>query len=383
MNYSEVIAKLFACKPTNKKRGLETVQALLALVGSPERAINCVHVAGTNGKGSTVTKIAKALSLDGQKVGVYTSPHITSFCERIVIGNEMINEAKVLEILSLLFERAESANLAPTFFEYATALAFYYFAEEKVDVAVLETGIGGRLDATNVCQPILSVITSISLDHTEQLGSTVEAIAYEKAGIIKHGIPCVIGPRVPQEVIFAEARKRAAPVIVAKGMYTNYEEENQLVARWALEALGVSAKAIGQGLQALPPCRFQYVSDRVILDVAHNPDGLMRLFERIDEPVTILSGFSKDKDIDRCLEILAEKSDALFFVEAETERAVSAESLVRRAKKGKAFIDIQEGIQHAFNHATCLGQILVVCGTFYIMSPVGQFLRQQVANGSR
>lgn len=383
MNYSEAIAKLFACKPKNKTRGLETMQALLALVDHPERNLKCVHVAGTNGKGSTVTKIAAALRLDGQKVGIYTSPHINSFCERVVVGNAQICQEKVLEILSLLFERAESATLAPTFFEYATALAFCYFAEEKVDIAVLETGIGGRLDATNVCQPILSVITSISLDHTEQLGTTVEAIAYEKAGIIKPKIPCIIGPRVPQEVVFAEARKRAAPVIVAKGPYTNFEEENQLVAKWALEALGVSAKAISQGLQELPPCRFQYVTSRVILDVAHNPDGLTRLFERIDEPVTILSGFSKDKDIDACLEILAKKSDALFFIEAETERAVSAESLVLRAKKGQAFSDRQEGIIQAFDHATGVGQILVVCGTFYIMSQVEQFLRFQGANGSR
>ncbi len=198
MTYEESIDYLYNSRPPFHvvgakayKPGLENVQTLMAHFGEPHQSFRCVHVAGTNGKGSTSHLIAAALQAAGLKVGLYTSPHLVDFRERIRINGKMIEKDEVSNFVEK--EKAYLDAVQPSFFETITALAFQYFAKEKVDIAVVETGLGGRLDATNIVAPLVSVITNIGLDHTEFLGSTLSAIAAEKAGIMKPGVPCVIG----------------------------------------------------------------------------------------------------------------------------------------------------------------------------------------------
>lgn len=212
MTYSETVAFLYGLQLHGVKLGLETIRALLTRVGEPHRRYPVIHIGGTNGKGSTAALTASVLQAADYRVGLYTSPHLIDFRERIRVGGAMIPEARVSAIVEAL--RAASApDLAPTFFEFTTALAFLYFAEEQVDVAVLEVGLGGRFDATNVVEPLATAITTIGLDHEAYLGSTFEAIAFEKAGIMKPAIPVVIG-RIggpARQVIEAEASARRAP----------------------------------------------------------------------------------------------------------------------------------------------------------------------------
>ena len=259
MTYPTLIQKLFSVNLfSGTKLGLQNMERLQQLLYYPDRSFQIVHVAGTNGKGSVSTKIASALEFGGARVGLFTSPHLSCFRERIRINGEMIPEETVAAILERLFQITEKQQISATFFELTTSLALLYFAQEKIDVAVLETGLGGRLDATNIVSPCLSVITSISLDHTDILGSTLEAIAIEKGGIIKKKIPVIIGPHVPYEVIQSIAKKMESCCIQVKTTSPLYEEENRQIARSALNQLSslfhLSEENIEKGLEAKQPC---------------------------------------------------------------------------------------------------------------------------------
>lgn len=384
MNYQETLKALFSAK--SQKGGLETMQAMSSHLGLLSHPFKVIHVAGTNGKGSCVTKIAAGLVHDGYKVGVYTSPHIATYRERIKIGSEMISEQEVVKHFAPLFSIASFHGISPTFFEYSTLLAFRYFAEQLVDYAVIETGIGGRLDATNICTPILCVITSISLDHMAILGHTEDEIAYEKAGIIKPQVPCIIGPSVPYESMSWQSWLNNASLKQVRGPFSDYEEENRAIAKEAMLQLGISCHSIESGLQVTPPCRFQTlfhhdlrqtfgpnVPKCVILDVAHNPAGIEQLFMRIQEPVYVLCGFSADKDVDSCLDVLKQKAERLYFVQAAGARAMPSQELAKRVAGGRAFESIKEGVAYAFLDAAKEAKTLVVCGSFYIMRQVRQF----------
>lgn len=310
MSYSGLLQKLLAI---NGRGEIENVRKIQRLLGFPDRQFASVHVAGTNGKGSVCIKMAGALQAAGFKTGLYTSPHLDCYRERIRINGEMIPEQEVEKGLTFLFSLLEGENTPATFFEITTLLAFRYFAQEKVDIAVIETGLGGRLDATNVIHPVLSVITSISLDHTEFLGNTIEAIAQEKGGIIKERVPVVIGPHVPLDSIHPIAREKISPCHQVRGYFKTFEEENCAIARAALESLPfqLSQQAIEEGLKKQQPCRFEVI-EGAILDVAHNPDGISHLFDAIahhypDRPLRLLFGLSKSKDIEGCLKIIQEK----------------------------------------------------------------------------
>jgi dihydrofolate synthase / folylpolyglutamate synthase len=405
MNYSSVLQKLYTInKFSGMKLGLENMRMLLSALHNPENNIAAIHVAGTNGKGSTSTKIAETLTYAGFRVGLYTSPHISCFRERIKINGEMITEEAVAAYLDSLFQIAKEKAINATFFEYVTALAFAYFRDQKVDFAVFEAGLGGRLDATNVCEPILSVITSISLDHTYILGSSIEEITREKAGIIKHKVPVVIGPKVPVEIVQLIAGSQDAPVIRVGESQVSFDEENRLIARTALESLSktipINQEAIIKGLEALPSCRFERVSKQllqnrfgekklpkeIILDVAHNPDGLERLFLRMrqeygDVAVHVVYGASKDKNIEECLKIILKEAKRVTFIQAESERAASVRDLLKAAEliaPNKEFaikeVTSDTSIAQACESAAKEGALLVLCGTFFIMSGARAFL---------
>ena len=349
---------------SSMKLGLERIETLDALLGFPSRQFAAAHIAGTNGKGSVSTKIAKALQESGKKVGLYTSPHLDTYRERICINGKPIPEFDADRLLKKI------TNISPfqlSYFELLTLLAFCFFFEEKVDFTVLETGMGGRLDATNIIRPVLSVITSIERDHMAYLGDTLQAIAREKAGIIKPGVPVLLGPHAKPLQVFEEASLLAqSPLFQVQGKFAHYEEENQKIAEAALSLLPFSLdqRSIKIGLAATPPCRFEMISEldpKIILDVAHNPDGLRRTFERLfyhypNSKVRVIAGFSADKDVEEALSVIRHHAAGLHLVYTDHPRLL---------KKGDP--DLENAFQKACTLAKNKGEILLICGTFFIM----------------
>lgn len=381
MLYPKLIDKLFQVNLFGgMKLGLENCRRFQEILQKPTQDLSCIHVAGTNGKGSVTTMIAKALEASGLRVGLYTSPHISCFRERIRINGEMISESAIEELLPFLFTTAEQNAISATFFELTTFLAFLHFSREQVDIVVLETGLGGRLDATNIVTPILSIITSISLDHTQILGSTVEEIASEKGGIIKYEVPVVIGPRVPLAPIKRIADEMSSPLTTVTGTFDSFMEENQAIAREALRKLNICESSIAEGLKARQPCRMEILNDRVILDVGHNPDGLNHLFQAIqhrfgNRRIRLLFGLSKTKDIQACLQILCQNGHAFHLVEAANGRGISLailhEEIQRFIPHGTSVSchqDIEAGVKESLRQAEENNELLVICGTFFIMS---------------
>ena len=292
-------------------RGVQTFDLMRrhdAKLGYPHRQFKSIHIAGTNGKGSVATKIAAVLQALGYKVGLYTSPHIASYRERIRINGEMIPIPAADQIIAEVFDPALS------FFDVLTAAAFLYFAREKVDYAVIEAGLGGRLDATNVIDPILAIITSIGFEHTAILGDTLQQIAREKGGIAKPNVPLLVGPTAAP--FFPHA------IQVAPEPF--YELENRSLAKRALAELGIYAE---EGLEVRPPCRFQHV-DNLILDVAHNPPAFSRLIEALHyhypgKRFPFFLAFSKDKDWKQCVEIIKPHAAEITFLKTDNPRLIA------------------------------------------------------------
>ena len=360
------------------KPGLENTLRLMAHVGNPHEHLRAIHVAGTNGKGSTSHLIAAALQASGLRVGLFTSPHLVSLTERIRINGVPIPEAKVADFIEQ--NRAFLDELQPSFFETMTAMAFDYFMHEKVDIAVVEVGLGGRLDSTNVLTPILSVITNIGFDHTEYLGETLAQIAREKAGIIKTGVPCVIGESHPQtmnvflnkarecgilgdglettncRIWFADQcgylrsrRLHEAPDCELKG---NYQEQNLQTAFVALKALQYSGfkipkSAIKEGFANV--CRLTGLRGRwetlknkplTICDTGHNSHGLQYVARQLRELNTsniwIIFGMVNDKDTNVVMHLLPtnqqifnNKKYHYLFTTPNTQRARTAQEMLQ------------------------------------------------------
>ncbi len=350
--YRQTVDFLFGLQMFGIKLGLENIGLLCRFLDDPHRAFPVIHIAGTNGKGSTAALIASILMSSGMRVGLYTSPHLVDFTERISVNGISIARERVVDFVKRT--RSEIERLRATFFETTTAMAFWHFAETDVDVAVVETGMGGRLDATNIVDPLLTVITGIAADHVEHLGSSLREIAFEKAGIMKTAVPLLLGPCPAEahEVIERVARERCAPLTaVASGMvndirYDNLQEmtfsysskglgkkmwRTGLVGRcqaWnaalAIEAArvleeagwsGITEDAIRHGLvhvrnQTRLRARLeQVVNLDVILDVAHNPDGLAHLFETFSSAfdthdTTLICGIQRTKALPDIVEVI-------------------------------------------------------------------------------
>lgn len=378
MTYSQTIDYLYSSRPVFHqvgaaayKPGPENILALMSHAGNPHRQFRSVHVAGTNGKGSTSHLIAAALQCAGLRVGLYTSPHLVDFRERMRINGVAIAEEEVVHWVGA--NKALLERLQPSFFETATALAFSWFAKEKVDIAIVETGLGGRLDATNIIVPELAVITNIGLDHTELLGTTLPAIAREKAGIMKQGVPCVIGETDAQTApVFLE--RAAACGILGDGLETtdcrlwfadqcgylrrcrqrevpecqlqgDYQEKNMQTAYVALRALGVSSRAIAEGFAHVCDLtglrgRWETLCERplTICDTGHNAHGLRyvaeqlrRLHDNKGRCLHIVFGMVRDKDVRASLALMpADAQDVrYYFTQAQTPRALPAEEMKR------------------------------------------------------
>lgn len=357
-SYLGLLDELYLLNSSKKmKLGLERAELLHRALGSPSKHYKILHVAGTNGKGSVCFKAAEGLMRAGFSVGLFTSPHISCYRERIRVNGEMIAEEEVVEGLSEIFEMGGE----PTFFEVTTLLALLHFRKKRVDWAVLETGLGGRLDATNIVMPELSVITTIGYDHCQLLGDTLEAITAEKAGIAKPGVPLLIGPKVPRHYIH-----KVDHLEVVEGPFSHYEEENRAIAKRALAMLSIP---LSDSHMRCPPCRFErvfYRGKEFILDVAHNPQGLQCLFSRLgqEEPFVIVA-MSRGKDIAGSLLEISKAAKKLHLVSTNHKRLATAEELLAAAPKGCTLW--HGSLKEAVEMALLAESTAVICGSFFIM----------------
>lgn len=392
--YAQTIDQLYACY-SSVFHGLKNAKALDQALAFPTKSYATIHIAGSNGKGSVATKIAKGLELSGYRVGLYISPHLFSFRERIAVDGQLISEEEVIEGMQEIFFWDEKWDLKSTFFEMTTFLAFDYFRKKQVDIAVIETGLGGRLDATNIISPVLTAITSISREHAQILGNGLEQIAFEKAGIIKEKIPVILGPKARFQSIYDRAKELNCPIFASKKISYFYDEENKAVAELALDHLppsfSLKPKAVEEALAVRPPCRFEKIGEG-IFDVAHNPDAIFHLLQALhtfypQSRFRFLVGFSKDKDYDQCLDLIIPVATHVHLVQAPASRAATTEELRFVLKNedpdfSTGHPSIKEGMEEAYAQALAQGEILVVCGSFYIMADAKEAIAAQLPKDS-
>ncbi len=399
--------------------GLEAIGDLLRAMGSPHLEVPAVLVAGTNGKGSTAALLAAMASAAGYHTGLYTSPHLESVEERLRVDGRCIPRRRLgVYLAEVLATNARSAAPPPTYFEALTAAAFEFFAAEKVDLAVIEVGLGGRLDATNVCDPVLAVVTEIGLDHQEQLGDTIAAIAAEKAGIVRSGSPLVTNASDPRarQVLEAKARELGAPFhdcgvevhveeridrgwggqrivcetpVTVHGLEINlpgaHQASNLALAVRAAEILAdlgwsrLGPEAIRRGAAACRwPGRLEAVElptgKRVLLEAAHNPHGaaaLAAFLDGLSEPVDLLFGMLADKDAEGVLPLLARRSRGIVLTLAPSPRARPPQELSRLVADHAPAAEVVEELSLALDRALAgSSQTLLVCGSIYLVGEI-------------
>ena len=412
MTYSETLEYLYNVAPAFEKvgagaykEGLSNTKALDEHFGHPHREYKTIHVAGTNGKGSTSHMLAAILQQCGYRVGLYTSPHLVDFNERIRVNGTPISHERVISFVEE--ERNFFEPLQPSFFELTTALAFKYFAEQKVDIAVIEVGLGGRLDCTNIITPEVSVITNISFDHTGFLGDTLEKIAGEKAGIIKQGVPVVIGEYVVEtkHVFLDTAKEKGASIILAqdkdygklpccqlKGYCQDHNVRTVLATCELLKEKGIikEQSCISYGIAHVTDLthlrgRWEKVSacPLVICDTGHNLAGWEILSRQIgetyaeikrkegdDATLRIVFGMVDDKDIDHVLQILP-RDAVYYFTQADTHRAIPSENLLSLALSrnlhGESYPDVKSAYAAAIGKANA-SDFVYVGGSSYVVA---------------
>jgi dihydrofolate synthase/folylpolyglutamate synthase len=418
MTYEETLEYLYTrmplfqhCGASAYKPGLNVSITLDNYFGNPHHAYRTIHVAGTNGKGSVCHSLAAVLQEAGYRVGLYTSPHLSDFRERIRVDGKMAAKDYVVDFTAR--HRSFFEPFHPSFFELTTAMALEYFRHEKVDFAVIETGLGGRLDSTNIIAPMLSVITNISLDHTEFLGETPAAIAFEKAGIIKEGTPVVIGEAGDEAVadVFRESAKaRKAPIFFAQQENLPYaceyeltgevQEKNLLTILCALREIGkqlpepLPPEAVEDGLKHVAALtglrgRWEKLQDAplTIADTGHNPAAWSYLGRRIAEegkPRSLYAviGFSGDKDVDAMLR-MTPREGRYYFTQARSQRAMSAVELAGKASaaglKGSSYPTVEKALLAALSDAGD-GGFVFVGGSNFIVAEAIELYDQMLNN---
>jgi len=415
MSIAPLLEELFAMTFFGIKPGLERIETLLRHVDDPHVMLPVIHVAGTNGKGSTCAMLAAILQRAGYKTGLYTSPHITRFNERIRIDGNEITDEDIARLARPLMDAAKP--IGGTFFEVTTAMALQYFAEQRVDVAIIETGLGGRLDATNVVSPLLTIITSIDIDHEEYLGSTLTDIAGEKAGIIKADVPCIITePRPELRSVFEQRAQRLhAPLTFVDDVLQvdvdSYHPDLTMTVsvidqnfRYYLttDLCGPhQARNLAGVIAALPVLRSIYfiTEDHVrlglqhvqaatghtgriqlrrhepplVLDVAHNPAGMKALVDTLaacglaERPWQVVFGAMADKDVDTMLTDLEPLTQTLYVCAPDYKRSTPPEELANRARRN-GFTDVRtfSTVADAIRAALQANTAMLVCGSFYV-----------------
>ncbi len=425
MNYQETLDYLYHKLPMFSrigaaafKKDLTNTLAICKAIGDPQHKLKTIHVAGTNGKGSTSHMLAAILQTAGYKTGLYTSPHLKDFRERIKVNGQMCEEAFVIDFAERIQPLIDKYE--PSFFEITVAMAFDYFVKEQVDIAVIEVGLGGRLDSTNIIQPEISVITNIGWDHMNMLGDSLEKIAFEKAGIIKSGIPVVIGETLPEtKPVFVKAAINSPIHFVSekkyvtewlmegpflqvevvdshtdahnkylldlpgiyqtKNLLTVLETAEQLVLKgWDIQPMHVH-KALKEvkkltGLHG----RWEQIHahPNIILDVGHNQDGMAQIKEQLAfstyHQLHIIIGMVKDKDIDPVLALLPTHAQ-YYFTQAQIPRALDAETLQLKGSliglKGKTYAHVNHALTEALAHAD-KNDLILVCGSVFLVGEV-------------
>ncbi|MGI8583635.1 MAG: bifunctional folylpolyglutamate synthase/dihydrofolate synthase [Chitinophagaceae bacterium] len=406
------------------KKDITNTVLLCKAAGNPQNKIKTIHVAGTNGKGSVSHMLAAIFQQSGYKTGLYTSPHLKNFRERIKVNGEMISEDFIVSFVEKIKSFSEQIN--PSFFELTVVMALQYFEEEKVDLAIIETGLGGRLDSTNVITPELSIITNIGYDHMNILGDTLEKIAFEKAGIIKPNVPVVIGESLPAtKSIFLEKSKQSnAPIVFAEDKFniTNsvlqnnelevevceinpdsyrdqkeiivldlngiYQQKNLLTVLAAVDELkrqgfNLEKENVKSALVSVKSTtglhgRWDVIQQHpmIALDVAHNEDGIKQLLDQVTlynyKTLHIIFGIVKDKDPDKILSLLPENA-TYYFTKAQIPRALPEDELAEKAKAynlfGEKYAEVNEALKAATAKAS-KKDLIIVCGSVFVVGEV-------------
>ncbi len=426
MNYQETVSYLYSVLPMFSRTGSDAIKKdltntrlLCERLGNPQQHFRAIHVAGTNGKGSVSHMLAAILQQNGYATGLYTSPHLYDFRERIKVNGRMVSEDFVISFTDRI--RPLIAEIQPSFFEITVAMAFEYFAQQQVEIAVIETGLGGRLDSTNIIIPEVSVITNIGMDHMNILGNSIEEITFEKAGIIKKNIPVVIGESHPEtERIFLEtATAKNAPLLFAdremyndgfrhtgqqleisivekKGRKTDYvldlagfyQAKNLVTvlatvqclqkAGWKLDDSQTKAALAAAGKLTGLHGRWEVVRQHplVVLDVGHNKDGIRQVAEQIKktsyECLHIIIGMVKDKDITAALALLPREA-VFYFTKAQIPRALPENELAELGRQnglqGQTFPDVNTALQEALQKAGS-NDFILVCGSVFLIAEI-------------
>jgi dihydrofolate synthase/folylpolyglutamate synthase len=431
MTYEETIDYLYAQLPMFSRIGaaayktdLHNTIALCSAIDNPHTKFKSIHVAGTNGKGSTSHMLAAILQKAGYKTGLYTSPHLQDFRERIKINGEMIQQNFIVDFVARTKKIAE--EIEPSFFELTMVMAFDYFAQEKVDIAIIETGLGGRLDSTNIIMPVVSVITNIGYDHMNILGNTLEQIAFEKAGIIKPDTPVVIGEytNITKPIFLAKAKECNAPIFFAQDEFsisnielktkeltcdvTNIEEgiiesftldlnglyqtknlrtvlyTESIITQHGFEIYEAAEKYALAHVKELTGLygRWDVIQEHptIALDVAHNEDGIKQVLTQItsyklqNSKVHFVIGMVKDKDIDKVLALLPKEAH-YYFSNAHIPRAMDAAELKDKAAlqglSGNSFDNVNDAISSAKEKAA-KDELIIVCGSVFLVGEVNR-----------
>lgn len=430
MNYAETIDYLYTRLPMFSrigapalKPGLDNITRLCKSLGDPHKKFKSIHIAGTNGKGSVSHMLAAILQTAGYKTGLHTSPHLYDFRERLKVNGEPAPEDFVTSFVENIKPLIE--EMVPSFFEISIAMTFEYFAQQKVGVAIVETGLGGRLDSTNILQPELSIITNIGLDHMQLLGNSPGEIAAEKAGIIKKNIPVVIGEAEPGIAAIFEkiTKEKDAPITYATDQFSIVDYHNRIHSmdvevakknymdhfKYEIDLPGIyQLKNLLTVLQATSVLnqmdwkldneyvrkalanvrkltglhgRWEVIHEKplVILDVAHNEDGIRMVLQQLEliapTSVHIILGMVKDKAITKILSLLPSGAQ-YYFTQAHVPRALAAEQLQKQAAtfhlKGDTYNDVNEALKTALNHAG-ESDLILVCGSIFLVAEVRRF----------
>jgi len=374
--YIAALTWLYSLERLGWKLGLERVRDCLDQLGNPQKNYKIVHVAGTNGKGSVCAMTAKVLET-GFKVGMNTSPHLISFRERIQINGKYISEEEILELIDLI----KQTSVELTFFEFVTVMALQYFSAQGCDYVVLETGMGGRLDASNVCYPEVSVITTIGIDHTKWLGNSIEEIAGEKAGIIKGGGKVIVGKGIKGlDVISTVCTQKNASLQEASlysgeiGLWGEFQSQNAGVVFAVCKELGIDEEVIADGIAGASwPGRLEFLDDGVLVDCAHNVDGMEALGKHIFsirkqyQNLIVVFGCQQNKDFSKMLSFLPEP-DVLILTQSKVRGGIDPAVL-----KNEFPGFVIENPSEAFKHAVDVKQakdLVLVCGSCYVVGNI-------------
>lgn len=404
------------------KEDITNTVLLCNSIGNPQQKFKSVHIAGTNGKGSVSHMLAAVFQQSGYKTGLYTSPHLKDFRERIKINGAMISEKEVIEFTEQT--KGITEEIEPSFFELTVAMAFDHFERHSVDIAIIETGLGGRLDSTNIINPVLSVITNIGYDHMNILGDTLDKIAFEKAGIIKKETPVVIGESLAEtRIIFSEkAKQNNAPIVYADedfaiiqvthaDNFLNVQLHNKITNfenLYSCDLMGIyqqkNIRTVVASIQQLRIAGFHLKEDdvkqalknvtkltglhgrwetihqhpKVVVDVAHNPDGIRQLREQLllcnYKNLRIIIGLAKDKDAAKVLSLLP-KNAFYYFTKAQIPRALDEHELKENASayklKGDAFAEVNTALEKAIIEASD-DDLIIVCGSVFLVGELNE-----------